>query len=142
MTRKNETSLVGLTRDEIKESLKKFDIPESQINMRVNQIWGWVYHKGISSIDEMTTLSLELRDALKKYHNLERPVISNEKISEDGTKKWLLKFTDGSEVETVFIPDSFSITIYFQEPNIFFTHTKRFCCFCKFLYRFDLLSQK
>ena len=105
MTRKNETSLVGLTRDEIKESLKKFDIPESQINMRVNQIWGWVYNKGISSIDEMTTLSLELRDALKKYHNLKRPVISNEKISEDGTKKWLLKFTDGSEVETVFIPD-------------------------------------
>ena len=105
MTRKNETSLVGLTRDEIKESLKKFDIPESQINMRVNQIWGWVYNKGISSIDEMTTLSLELRDALKKYHNLERPVISNEKISKDGTKKWLLKFTDGSEVETVFIPD-------------------------------------
>ena len=105
MTRKNETSLVGLTRDEIKESLKKFDIPESQMNMRVNQIWGWVYNKGISSIDEMTTLSLELRDELKKYHNLERPVISNEKISEDGTKKWLLKFTDGSEVETVFIPD-------------------------------------
>ena len=105
MTRKNETSLVGLTRDEIKESLKKFDIPESQINMRINQIWGWVYSKGISSIDEMTTLSLELRDELKKYHNLERPVISNEKISEDGTKKWLLKFTDGSEVETVFIPD-------------------------------------
>lgn len=105
MTRKNETSLVGLTRDEIKESLKKFDIPENQINMRVNQIWGWVYNKGISSIDEMTTLSLELRDELKKYHNLERPVISNEKISEDGTKKWLLKFTDGSEVETVFIPD-------------------------------------
>ena len=105
MTRKNETSLVGLTRDEIKESLKKFDIPESQINMRVNQIWRWVYNKGISSIDEMTTLSLELRDELKKYHNLERPVISNEKISEDGTKKWLLKFTDGSEVETVFIPD-------------------------------------
>ena len=65
MTRKNETSLVGLTRDEIKESLKKFDIPESQINMRVNQIWGWVYNKGISSIDEMTTLSLELRDELK-----------------------------------------------------------------------------
>ena len=105
MTRKNETSLVGLTRDKIKESLKKFDIPESQINMRVNQIWGWVYNKGISSIDEMTTLSLELRDELKKYHNLERPVISNEKISKDGTKKWLLKFTDGSEIETVFIPD-------------------------------------
>ena len=73
--------------------------------MRVNQIWGWVYNKGINSIDEMTTLSLDLREELKKYHNLERPQISDEQISKDGTKKWLLKFNDGSEVETVFIPD-------------------------------------
>ncbi|MFL2843816.1 MAG: 23S rRNA (adenine(2503)-C(2))-methyltransferase RlmN [Alphaproteobacteria bacterium] len=98
-------SLVGLTRKEIKESLRKFDIPDQQLNMRVNQIWGWVYNKGINSIDEMTTLSLGLREELKEYHNLERPLISDEQISKDGTKKWLLKFNDGSEVETVFIPD-------------------------------------
>jgi 23S rRNA (adenine2503-C2)-methyltransferase len=73
--------------------------------MRVNQIWGWIYNKGISSIDEMTTLSIGLREELKKYHNLDRPVISDEQTSEDGTKKWLLKFNDGSEIETVFIPD-------------------------------------
>ena len=100
-----EVSLVGLTREEIKDSLIKFDIPNQQINMRVNQIWGWIYNKGISSIDEMTTLSLGLREELKKYHNLDRPEISDEQISEDGTKKWLLKFNDGSEIETVFIPD-------------------------------------
>ena len=100
-----EVSLVGLTREEIKDSLIKFDIPNQQINMRVNQIWGWIYNKGISSIDEMTTLSLGLREELKKYHNLDRPVISDEQTSEDGTKKWLLKFNDGSEIETVFIPD-------------------------------------
>ena len=100
-----EVSLVGLTREEIKDSLIKFDIPNQQINMRVNQIWGWIYNKGISSIDEMTTLSLSLREELKKYHNLDRPVISDEQTSEDGTKKWLLKFNDGSEIETVFIPD-------------------------------------
>jgi 23S rRNA (adenine2503-C2)-methyltransferase len=100
-----EVSLVGLTREEIKDSLIKFDIPNQQINMRVNQIWGWIYNKGVSSIDEMTTLSLGLREELKKYHNLDRPVISDEQTSEDGTKKWLLKFNDGSEIETVFIPD-------------------------------------
>ena len=100
-----EVSLVGLTREEIKESLIKFDIPDQQINMRVNQIWGWSYNKGVSSIDEMTTLSLGLREELKKHHNLNRPVISDEQTSEDGTKKWLLKFNDGSEIETVFIPD-------------------------------------
>ena len=100
-----EVSLVGLTREEIKDSLIKFDIPDQQINMRVNQVWGWIYNKGVSSIDEMTTLSLGLREELKKHHNLNRPVISDEQTSEDGTKKWLLKFNDGSEVETVFIPD-------------------------------------
>ena len=100
-----EVSLVGLTKKEIKDLLGKLDIPDQQLNMRVNQIWGWVYNKGINSIDEMTTLSLDLREELKKYHNLERPQISNEQISKDGTKKWLLKFNDGSEVETVFIPD-------------------------------------
>ena len=104
-TENKEVSLVGLTKKEIKDSLRKFDIPDQQLNMRVNQIWGWVYNKGINSIDEMTTLSLDLREELKKYHNLERPQISDEQISKDGTKKWLLKFNDGSEVETVFIPD-------------------------------------
>ena len=100
-----EVSLVGLTKKQIKDLLGKLDIPDQQLNMRVNQIWGWVYNKGINSIDEMTTLSLDLREELKKYHNLERPQISDEQISKDGTKKWLLKFNDGSEVETVFIPD-------------------------------------
>ena len=100
-----EVSLVGLTREEIKDSLIKFDIPDQQINMRVNQVWGWIYNKGVTSIDEMTTLSLGLREELKKHHNLNRPIISDEQTSEDGTKKWLLKFNDGSEIETVFIPD-------------------------------------
>ena len=104
-TENKELRLVGLTKKEIKDSLRKLDIPDQQLNMRVNQIWGWVYNKGINSIDEMTTLSLDLREELKKYHNLERPQISDEQISKDGTKKWLLKFNDGSEVETVFIPD-------------------------------------
>jgi len=104
-TENKEVSLVGFTKKEIKDSLRKLDIPDQQLNMRVNQIWGWVYNKGINSIDEMTTLSLDLREELKKYHNLERPQISDEQISKDGTKKWLLKFNDGSEVETVFIPD-------------------------------------
>lgn len=105
-TENKEVSLVGLTKKEIKDSLRKLDIPDQQLNMRVSQIWGWVYNKGINSIDEMTTLSLDLREELKKYHNLKRPQISDEQISKDGTKKWLLKFNDGSEVETVFIPDN------------------------------------
>ena len=129
-TENKEVSLVGLTKKEIKDSLGKLDIPDQQLNMRVNQIWGWVYNKGINSIDEMTTLSLDLRDELKKYHNLERPQISDEQISKDGTKKWLLKFNDGSEVETVFIPDDERGTLCVSSQvgcslNCTFCHTGR-----------------
>ena len=127
-TENKELSLVGLTKKEIKDSLRKLDIPDQQLNMRVNQIWGWVYNKGINSIDEMTTLSLDLREELKRYHNLERPQISDEQISKDGTKKWLLKFNDGSEVETVFIPDDVRGTLCVSSQvgctlNCTFCHT-------------------
>ena len=43
-TENKEVSLVGLTKKEIKDSLRKLDIPDQQLNMRVNQIWGLVYN--------------------------------------------------------------------------------------------------
>ena len=54
----------------------------------------------------MTTLSLDFRKDLEEYYDLSRPEISEDQVSKDGTRKWLLKFIDGSEVETVFIPDN------------------------------------
>lgn len=102
----DKRSLMGLPREELSEALNVLDIPERQKNMRLNQVWGWLYNKGSKSIDEMTTLSLDLRRELEDHFDLSRPEISEDQISKDGTRKWLLKFKDGSEVETVFIPDS------------------------------------
>ena len=102
----DKRSLMGLPRDQLSEALNILDIPEKQKNMRLNQVWGWLYNKGSKSIDEMTTLSLDLRKELENHFDLSRPLISKDQISEDGTRKWLLKFKDGSEVETVFIPDN------------------------------------
>ena len=102
----DKRSLMGLPRDQLSEALNILDIPENQKNMRLNQVWGWLYNKGSKSIDEMTTLSLDLRKELENHFDLSRPLISEDQISEDGTRKWLLKFKDGSEVETVFIPDN------------------------------------
>ena len=102
----DKRSLMGLPRDQLSEALNVLDIPEKQKNMRLNQVWGWLYNKGSKSIDEMTTLSLDLRKELENHFDLSRPLISEDQISEDGTRKWLLKFKDGSEVETVFIPDN------------------------------------
>ncbi len=102
----DKRSLMGLPREQLSEALNVLDIPERQKNMRLNQVWGWLYNKGSKSIDEMTTLSLDLRRELEDHFDLSRPEISEDQISKDGTRKWLLKFKDGSEVETVFIPDS------------------------------------
>ena len=102
----DKRSLMGLPRDQLSEALNILNIPENQKNMRLNQVWGWLYNKGSESIDEMTTLSLDLRKELENHFDLSRPLISEDQISEDGTRKWLLKFKDGSEVETVFIPDN------------------------------------
>jgi len=102
----DKRSLMGLPREQLSEALNILDIPERQKNMRLNQVWGWLYNKGSKSIDEMTTLSLDLRRELEDHFDLSRPKISEDQISKDGTRKWLLKFKDGSEVETVFIPDN------------------------------------
>ena len=102
----DKRSLMGLPREQLSEALNVLDIPERQKNMRLNQVWSWLYNKGSKSIDEMTTLSLDLRRELEDHFDLSRPEISEDQISKDGTRKWLLKFKDGSEVETVFIPDS------------------------------------
>lgn len=102
----DKRSLMGLPREQLSEALNVLDIPERQKNMRLNQVWGWLYNKGSKSIDEMTTLSLDLRRELEDHFDLSRPEISEDQISKDGTRKWLLKFKDGSEVETVFIPDN------------------------------------
>ena len=102
----DKKSLMGLPRNQLADALQVLDIPEKQKSMRLNQIWGWLYNKGSKSINEMTTLSLELRKEIESHFDLSRPKISEDQISKDGTRKWLLKFKDGSEVETVFIPDN------------------------------------
>ncbi len=81
------------------------NIPDSKINMRIGQIWNWLYARGAKSIDEMTNLSKEFREKLKKRFDLKRPKIVKQEISTDGTRKWLIRFLDGSEIETVYIPD-------------------------------------
>jgi 23S rRNA (adenine2503-C2)-methyltransferase len=54
----------------------------------------------------MTTLPLALREGLAERCRIERPKIVADQASVDGTRKWLLRFADGREVETVYIPEA------------------------------------
>lgn len=98
-------NLLGLDRSELKEVLADFGIPEKQLRMRATQLWHWIYHKGATDFDVMTTMSKDLRAKLKEKFIVERPEVVEAQYSEDGTRKYLIRFADGNEAETVYIPE-------------------------------------
>jgi 23S rRNA (adenine2503-C2)-methyltransferase len=104
-------SLVGLPRSEFAEALSGVGVPERQQRMRAQQIWHWLYVRGVQSFDEMTTLSKDLRADLARHFTLDRPEVAAEQISVDGTRKWLLRLPGEveerpHEVECVYIPEA------------------------------------
>ncbi len=105
-------SLAGLGRDGLKAALSAAGVPDKQLRMRVNQLWSWLYVRGVSDFAAMTDVAKELRSALAERYSLARPEIVTEQVSVDGTRKWLLRLPaqgrDGRppEVETVYIPES------------------------------------
>ncbi len=103
-------SLLGLTRDKLAETLRGIGIEERQIRMRVNQLWHWIYLRGVADFAAMTNVSKDLRATLAAHFVVGRPELVTEQISVDGTRKWLFRFPARGagrpvEVETVYIPE-------------------------------------
>lgn len=105
-------SLIGFTRAQLADALGSLGVPEAQRKMRVQQIWHWMYFRGFTSFDDMTSVSKELRALLAERFTLSRPEVVAEQVSVDGTRKWLLRLpgeVQGErphEVECVYIPDT------------------------------------
>jgi 23S rRNA (adenine2503-C2)-methyltransferase len=99
------SSLVGLSRKQLKSVLADLNIPEKTHNMRIAQLWSAIYTQGYQSINEITTLSKPFRETLSSHYHLNRLQVVTEQKSRDGTVKWLLKTTDNQLIETVFIPE-------------------------------------
>ncbi|MDA5192650.1 23S rRNA (adenine(2503)-C(2))-methyltransferase RlmN [Govanella unica] len=98
-------TLVGLTREEIAAHLVAIGVADKQSRMRAQQIWHWLYFRGAQSFDEMTNISKDLRAEFARHFIIGRPEIIERLVSKDGTRKYLMRFPDGNEVETVFIPE-------------------------------------
>ena len=105
-------SLVGLSRAELADALASVGVPASQRKMRAQQIWNWLYARGATGFEQMTSVSKELRAALAEKFTLGRPDIVAEQVSVDGTRKWLLRLPSENpgerphEVECVYIPET------------------------------------
>lgn len=102
---KGKRNLLGLSRDELRDALAEIGVPEKQVKMRTKQIWGWIYHHGVASFDAMSNVSKQVQKQLADHFYIERPEIVSAQYSEDGTRKYLIRFEDGNEAETVYIPE-------------------------------------
>jgi 23S rRNA (adenine2503-C2)-methyltransferase len=96
-----KTSLIGLERAEIAAELAALGLPA----FRANQVWHWLYHRGVTDFDAMTTLAKPVRELLADKFSIARPAITRDQASTDGTRKWLIRMNDGQEVEAVHIPE-------------------------------------
>jgi len=99
-------NLIGLDRQELAVAVAKIGEPEAKLKMRANQLFHWIYHRGATEFADMTSIAKELRERLAAHYRLERPTVTTAERSADGTRKWLVRFIDGNEVESVYIPET------------------------------------
>ena len=99
-------NLVGMTRDGMRDALIAIGTPEKQAKMRVGQIWQWIYNWGVRDFDAMTNLSKSFRAELAEHFVVEVPEVVTKQVSEDGTRKYLVRIAGGHEVEVVYIPET------------------------------------
>lgn len=83
------------------EELKQEFIKIGEKPFRAEQVFKWLYTTNITSFDEMTNLSLELREKLKQEFTMCVYNIIKKQESSDGTKKYLFDVLDGNAIETV-----------------------------------------
>ncbi|HUN13019.1 MAG TPA: 23S rRNA (adenine(2503)-C(2))-methyltransferase RlmN, partial [Rhabdaerophilum sp.] len=91
--------------------LRDIGVPDKEIRMRVSQLWQWIYVRGAHEFAEMTNVARTLHAKLDATASLARPEIVREQVSNDGTRKWVLRMPSkgpldrGAEVECVYIPE-------------------------------------
>ncbi len=99
-------NLIGLSRDQMRDALIAVGTPEKQAKMRVGQIWQWLYHWGTRDFALMTNLAKDYRTMLSENFVITLPEVVTRQVSDDGTRKYLVRIAGGHEVEVVYIPET------------------------------------
>jgi 23S rRNA (adenine2503-C2)-methyltransferase len=94
-------NLIGMGRTDMAAALAEMGEPR----FRADQLFQWVYNRGITDFDAITNMAKPLRTTLAENFSISRPAVSCDLDSIDGTHKWLIKLADGNEVEAVHIPE-------------------------------------
>ncbi|NND81511.1 MAG: 23S rRNA (adenine(2503)-C(2))-methyltransferase RlmN [Gammaproteobacteria bacterium] len=96
-----KTNLMGLDR----AAMEAYFASLGEKSFRASQVMKWVHQEGVSDFAEMTNLSKALRTQLTDCAELTVPEIFSDRLSQDGTRKWLLRVPGKSAIEMVFIPE-------------------------------------
>ena len=99
--------LLGMTLAEIANQVELLKLPK----FTAKQIADWIYVKRVTTIDEMTNISIRNRDILKKKFEVGVSLPIETQVSEDGTQKLLFKTSKGNLLESVLIPDEERLTL-------------------------------
>jgi 23S rRNA (adenine2503-C2)-methyltransferase len=94
-------NLVGLGRNALAAEMAAI----GEKPFRAKQIWHWIYHRGAREFHAMTSLAKPLRERLAEGYVIARPEATEDRVSADGSRKWLLRMVDGHEIECVHIPE-------------------------------------
>ena len=121
-----KTSLIGLSREQLRAALVHAGVPEKQVRMRTNQLWSWIYARGATQWEAMSDVSKGLRTTLSEAYTLDRLEVADAQFSDDGTRKYLFRLADGQLVETVYIPEVGRGTLCVSS-QVGCTLTCRFC---------------
>src|SRR6476660_8525580 len=97
--------LIGLSPEELAAALAGVGVDAKACRMRARQLWNWIYVHGARDFAAMTNLAKDFRTQMSERFTLMRPEIVAQQISEDGTRKFLLRTAPGIEFETVYIPE-------------------------------------
>ena len=98
--------LIGLPKDRIRELFAEAGLDTKQAKLRAKQVFHWLYHRGVTDFAAMTDIAKTMRPWLAERFYIGRPDVVEAQHSTDGTRKWLLRTSDGHEFEMVFIPDA------------------------------------
>ncbi len=94
--------ILGLFPEELAEQLKVL----GHRPFRARQLWQWIYRRGETDFEKMSSLSKGFRLQLKEHFTVSRPEVLTADSAEDETRKWLFGFADNKSVETVHIPEA------------------------------------
>jgi 23S rRNA (adenine2503-C2)-methyltransferase len=92
--------LAGLSRTELAAEVAAI----GEAPFRAKQLWHWIYHQGVTDFARMSSIARPLQAKLAEHFIVGRPQTVTAQLSTDSTQKFLFRFRDGQEAETVYIP--------------------------------------